>query len=57
VKEDSMGGVCSTHEEIRNAYNILIEKPEGKRPRERPRCKWEDNFRMNLRERRWEIVD
>jgi hypothetical protein len=27
-------------EEIRNAYNILVEKPEGKRPLERPRRRW-----------------
>jgi hypothetical protein len=29
--------------EIRNAYKILIRKPEGKRPHGRPRHKWEDN--------------
>jgi hypothetical protein len=27
--------------EIRNAYNILVGKPEGKRPFEKPRCRWE----------------
>jgi len=26
----------------------LVGKPEGKRPRRRPRCRWEDNIRMNL---------
>jgi hypothetical protein len=30
----------------------LIGKPEGKRPRGRPRRRWEDNIRMDLRERR-----
>jgi hypothetical protein len=30
--KDDMGEVCSTHEEMRNAYNILIGKPEGRRP-------------------------
>jgi hypothetical protein len=35
---------------IRNAYNILVRKPEEKRPFRRPRCRWEDNFRMDLRE-------
>jgi hypothetical protein len=29
---------------IRNAYEILIGKPEGKRPLERPRHRWEDNI-------------
>jgi len=36
--------------EIRNAYNILVVKPEGKRPLGRPRRSWEDNIRKDLRE-------
>jgi hypothetical protein len=36
--------------EIRNAYNNLIGKPEGKRPLDRSRHMWEDNIRMDLRE-------
>jgi hypothetical protein len=36
--------------ETRNAYRILG-KPEGKRPLGRPRCRWVDNFKMDLRER------
>jgi hypothetical protein len=35
---------------MRNAYKILVRKPEGKRPFGRPRHKWEDNIRMDLRE-------
>jgi hypothetical protein len=31
-------------------YSILIGEPEGKRPLGRPRCRWKDNIRMNLRE-------
>jgi len=34
-----------------NAYNIFIGKPEGKRPHERCRHRWEDNIRMDLRSR------
>jgi hypothetical protein len=34
-------------EDPRNVYTILIGKPEGKRPLERPRCRREDNIRMN----------
>jgi hypothetical protein len=43
--------------EIRNAYNILVGKPEVKRPLGRPRRKWEDNIRMDLRVIRWEVVE
>jgi hypothetical protein len=31
-------------------YRILIERPEGKRPLGRPRRRWEDNIKMDLRE-------
>jgi hypothetical protein len=37
-------------EDERNAYQILITKPEGKRPLERPRHKWVDNIKMDLKE-------
>jgi hypothetical protein len=50
--EDKMG-----MGEIRNAYTILIRKPEDKGPHERPRCKQEDNIRVHHREVRWEGVD
>jgi hypothetical protein len=43
--------------EIRNAYNIFVGKPEGKRPLGRPRRRWEDNIRMNLKEIMWEVVN
>jgi len=35
---------------MRNAYKILVEKPEGKRQLGSPECRWEDNIRMDLRE-------
>jgi hypothetical protein len=37
--------------EVRGAYNILVEKPEGRRTLGRPRRRWEDNIKMDLRER------
>jgi hypothetical protein len=43
--------------EMRNVYNILVRKPEGKRPIGRPRCRWKGNIRMNLREIGWEGMD
>jgi hypothetical protein len=42
---------------MRNAYNILVGKYEGKRARGRPRRGWKDAIRMNLREIGWECVD
>jgi hypothetical protein len=35
-----MGGPCSTNGEKRNAYRLLVGKPEGKRPLGRPRRRW-----------------
>jgi ribosome biogenesis protein Nip4 len=42
---------------IRSTYKILVRKHEGKRPRGRPRRRWEDNIRMALRETGWKVVD
>jgi hypothetical protein len=39
------------------AYRILVGKPEGKRPLRRPRCRWMDNIKMDLREIEWDGVD
>jgi hypothetical protein len=36
--------------ETRNAYRILVGKPEGKRPLGRPRRRWVDDIKMNLGE-------
>jgi hypothetical protein len=36
--------------EKRNVYRILVRKREGKRPVGRPRRKWVDNIKMDLRE-------
>jgi hypothetical protein len=33
--------------EVRGAYNILVGGPEGRRPLERPRRRWEDNIKMD----------
>jgi hypothetical protein len=43
--------------ELRNAYNVLIRKPERNRPLRRCRCRWEGNIRMDLKEIGWEGVD
>jgi hypothetical protein len=43
--------------EERNAYRLLVGKPEGKRPLGRPRHSWVDNIRMDLVEVGWGDVD
>jgi hypothetical protein len=37
--------------ETRNAYKVLVGKPEGMRPLGRPRCRLVDNIKIDLRER------
>jgi hypothetical protein len=43
--------------EKRNAYRILMGKPEGKRPLGTPRSRWMDNIKMDLREMGWDGMD
>jgi hypothetical protein len=50
------GHVARVGEE-RNAYRVLMGKPEGKRPLGRPRRSWEDGIKMDLREISWRSVD
>jgi hypothetical protein len=42
--------------EERMLHKVLLGKPEGKRPLERPRRRWEDGIRMDLGEIGWEDV-
>jgi hypothetical protein len=36
--------------EGRGVYRVLVGKPEGKRPLGRPKCRWEDNIKMDFQE-------
>jgi hypothetical protein len=38
-------------------YKVLVGKPEGKRPLLRPRRRWEDGIRTDVRETGWGEVD
>jgi hypothetical protein len=49
-RKDEMDGARSAHGEMRNAYKMLVEKPEGKRCLRRPRHRWEDNIKTQLKE-------
>jgi hypothetical protein len=42
---------------IRNAYRILVRKPEGKRSLGRSRRSWMDNIKMDIKEKGWKGVD
>jgi hypothetical protein len=43
--------------EKRNTCRILVGKPKGKRPLGRPRCRWEENIKIDLREIVWGGMD
>jgi hypothetical protein len=51
-----MGRACGTHGRGgRNAYRVLVGKPEGKRPLGRPRLRGEDGIKMDLKEIGWGV--
>jgi hypothetical protein len=52
-----MGRACSTNGEKRNTYRILVGKLEGKRPLGRPRRRWVDNIKIDLKEIGWDGMD
>jgi hypothetical protein len=52
-----MGGACCTNGEKRNAYSLLVERPDRKRPLGRARHRWVDNIKMDLGEIGWGDVD
>jgi hypothetical protein len=54
IKSSRMGwaGHVACMGKKRNVYEILMGKPEGKRPLQRPRCRLEDNVKIELRENR-----
>ena len=43
-------GHVADMEQSKNEYRNLVGKPEGRRPLGRPRPRWEDNIKMNMRE-------
>jgi hypothetical protein len=52
-----MGGHVACIGEKRNAYRLLLGKPEGKRPLGSPRHRWVDNIMIDLVEVGWRDVD
>jgi hypothetical protein len=52
-----MGRACSKNGAKRNAYRILVGKPEGKRPLRRPRRRWVNNIKIDLTDIGWGCMD
>jgi hypothetical protein len=52
-----MGRACSTNGANRNRFRILVGKPDGKRPLEKPRRRWVDDIKMDFREIGWDGMD
>jgi hypothetical protein len=52
-----MGTACSTNGEKSNSYRIWVGKPERKRPLGRPRRRWVECIKIDLREIGWDGVD
>jgi hypothetical protein len=52
-----LAGHVTRMREKRNAYKILVGKPEEKRPLGIPRRRWEDNIKIDLREIEWGRMD
>ena len=48
-----MSRTCGTYGGRRGVYRVLVGKPERRRPLERPRHRWENNIKMDLREVGW----
>jgi hypothetical protein len=50
IEENEMDGACSMYRERRGVYRVLVRKPEGKRPLGRPRRRWDNDIKMDIRE-------
>ena len=50
IKKTEMGRICSTYEKSRDVYRVLTRNPEGRRSLGRPRHRWENNIKIDIRE-------
>jgi len=41
----------------KGAYRVLVGRPNGNKSLGRPRCRWEDNIKMDLQEVEWGVMD
>jgi hypothetical protein len=54
IEKNKTGRTYGTYGECRGAYNVLVGKPELKRPLGRHRREWKDNIKIDFLEVRWE---
>jgi len=47
IKYNEMDGTCGTYVERRDSCRVLVDNPEGKKPLEIPKCRWEDNTKTD----------
>ena len=50
IEKNEVGGACGEYGGGERCAQVLVGKPEGKRPLGRPRRRWEDNIKMDLQE-------
>jgi hypothetical protein len=48
-----MGRACSTNEDTRGSYRVLVGKADGKRSLDRPKRRCKDNIKMDLKQMGW----
>jgi hypothetical protein len=52
---EEVGGACHSRERTEKCTGVFVGTPEGKRQLGRPRRRWEDGIKMDLREIGWEV--
>jgi hypothetical protein len=57
IKEEDMDSACGTIWEGTKCIQGFWRKPAGKRPLERPRCRWKNNIKLDIKLMEWEVMD
>jgi hypothetical protein len=57
IRARKIKGMGYTYAYMRNAYKILVGKPEGERLVARPGRRWENNIKMDIKQRGYESVE
>jgi hypothetical protein len=54
---DDVASLCRTHGGKKNAFTVLLDVPEGKKPLKRPKYRWKDNVKMVHRKIEYSAMD